>query len=120
MIWTGNAPAQAVAVLVESPERQWRSRPVPEERVKDGVKSYVLGVQQWLDVACRSAPQTVARLVHRPTAPGRSRILNPNARGKALRLALRRRHHPLYEGNTAQWEDMFAGFQLTPPWEQTP
>jgi hypothetical protein len=120
VIWTGTAPAQPVAVLVESPERQWRSRPVPEERIKEGVKSYVLGAQQWLDVVDRSEPQTVARLVYTTDGARTLAILNPNARGKTFNLALRRTHHPLYEGDTTQWEDKFAGFQLTPPWEQTP
>ncbi|RWP30700.1 hypothetical protein [Mesorhizobium sp.] len=122
VIWTGAAgiPAQAVAVLVESPERHWRYRPVPEERIHAGVRSYVLGAQQWLDVIDQSDPQTVGRLVHTTDGARTLAILHPNARGKVLHLALRRTHHPLYEGDAARWASTFTSFYLTPPWEQNP
>lgn len=122
IIWTGRAgtPAQPAAVLVEAPERLWRERMVPSEKTVDGVTAYVRDVQQWLSVADRSEPQTVARLVWTTGGTRMIAILHPNARGKLLRLDLVRTHHTLYEGDTGGPSGRIAEFRLTAPWEAAP
>jgi hypothetical protein len=45
-------------------------------------------------------------------------VLRPNARGGALTLALRRRHHPLFEGDAANEDFPLVSAALTrAPWE---
>jgi hypothetical protein len=105
VIWQGGAGAapQPFALLLEAPEPFWRQREVPKE-VTDaaGTHRFQMVTEPWLEIApTPAAAQLVARLVV-ATAGNRALVLlRPGARGGTLTLALRRRHHPLFEGDGA-------------------
>jgi hypothetical protein len=126
VIWqdgAGGAPPQPVALLLETPEPLWRSRGVPRE-VQDGqgTKRYQLVPQQWLDVVeTPPGAPLVARLVHSTDGGRTLAVLRSNARSDTLNLALRRTHHPLFEGNAASTTAALVVAVLTAaPWEELP
>ncbi len=123
VIWKDGAPPQPIALLLETPEPLWRSRGVPRE-VQDGqgTKRYQLVPQTWLDVVeTPPAAPLVARLVHSTDGGRTLAVLTPNARGGTLSLALRRTHHPLFEGNAASTTAALVAAVLTAaPWEELP
>ncbi|MCK9383049.1 MAG: hypothetical protein M0Q15_00180 [Nevskia sp.] len=100
VIWTGGgAEPQPFGVLVEVTEPLWRSRGLPEEVTVAGVKSYRLVQRPWLELSEDGAAPLAARILRSTGGTRVLVILPPVARGRRLRLTLRRIHHPLFEGN---------------------
>lgn len=123
VIWqdgAGGAPPRPFALLLETPEPLWRWRQVPVEVTDShGTRRYQLQPQPWLDVVETPAGgPLVSRFVH-STDGGRTLVmLQPAARGGTLTLALRRTHHPLFEGDQAAETAALAAITLAmAPWE---
>jgi hypothetical protein len=101
VLWTRRPGLQtfgAVAVLLETPEPLWRFRDIPEElEDEDGVKRWQLSPKAWLEVADSPA---VVEFVHSTDGGRTLALLDPQIAvgGGNLSLALRRIHHPMFEG----------------------
>jgi hypothetical protein len=111
---------QPLAVLLETPEPLWRLRDVPKEVTDtEGTRRYQLQPQPWLDVVeAPAGGSLVSRLVYSTSADRTLVILGPVARGGMLHLALRRAHHPLFEGSEAIETAVLATVSLAKaPWE---
>lgn len=119
VIWTdGGADPQPFGVMVEATEPFWRSRGLPEEVSADGVKSYRLVPRPWLDLREDGAAPVAARLLRSTGGARVLAVLAPGARGRRLRLTLRRIHHPLFEGNLDQLPATALDVALdAAPWE---
>lgn len=120
VIWhdgIGDTP-QPVALLLEAPEPFWRQREVPRELPDDaGTRRFQMVAEPWLEVAA-TTPALVTRLAA-TTAGNRTLVLlRPSARGETLTLALRHRHHPLFDGDAASEDFPLVTADLTrAPWE---
>ncbi|SDI25502.1 hypothetical protein SAMN05216603_12911 [Pseudomonas benzenivorans] len=119
VIWTGGgADPQPFGVMVEATEPFWRSRGLPEEVTADDVKSYRLVPRPWLELREDSAAPVAARILRSTGGARVLAVLAPGARGRQLRLALRRIHHPLFEGNVDQVDATAVDVALdAAPWE---
>lgn len=119
VIWTGGgADPQPFGVMVEATEPFWRSRGLPEEITADDVKSYRLVPRPWLELREDGAAPVAARILRSTGGARVLAVLAPGSRGRQLRLALRRIHHPLFEGNTDQVDAVALDVALNAaPWE---
>ena len=127
VIWqdgAGGAPPQPFALLLETPEPLWRERQIPEivtEPVGDpnAVRRYKLVPRPWLDlVETTAGAAQVARFVHSTDGGRTLAVLQPTARGATLNLALRRTHHPLFEGDALlETAPVVAASLMKAPWE---
>lgn len=117
VIWSGAAPAQPAALLVETPERHWRTRDVPEKQTTNGVTAYAIGQQSWLELIGQGDDGVLSHLVRATDGARTLGLLAPGARGKTLRLGLQRTNHPLYEGNGDKAVHPMAEIKLFAPWE---
>jgi hypothetical protein len=102
VIWDDQDPPQPVGVLLNLPEPLWRWRQVPEKHIdpNDPLKteSYLLKQQAWLELVESGGP--VARGITYTPGGGRSLVvLQPNARGGSLDLAVRRTRVKLLDGS---------------------
>ena len=89
------APPQPVALLLQSPEPHWRSRPLPTQVMIDGRTRWRLAPQFWLTLEAANAALV------RTTAGDRTLIrLAPQARGRHQNVTLRRTHQPWIEGDS--------------------
>jgi hypothetical protein len=119
--FTFSGPA---AVLLETPEPLWRWRAVPQEVTdRHGTRRYQLRPQAWLDVVeTPSDGQRVLRFVHSTSGDRTLVMLQPTAlvSGGTLSLALRRAHHPLFEGEPAPAPAPLCTITLhiKAPWEE--
>lgn len=119
VIWTGSdADPQPFGVMLEATEPFWRSRGLPEEVTADDVKSYRLEPRLWLELREDGAAPVAARILRSTGGARVLAVLAPGSRGRQLRLALRRIHHPLFEGNTDQVDAAALDVALNAaPWE---
>jgi hypothetical protein len=113
-----------VAVLLETPEPVWRWRSVPEQVTdKHGTRRYQLKSQAWLDMIETPVDGTrVRRFIHSSSGDRTLVILQPlpSGTGGTLSLALRRAHHPLFEGGSAPALASLCTISLAAmaPWEE--
>jgi hypothetical protein len=127
IFWEPGVPApQPVAVLLDSSEPMWRARPIPTEVTDPGSavgKHYEMVPPLWLKLVEQLGGDAIVDNIVR--APGGQRALvtlKSGARGKHLRLALRRiaQPQPYLDGLGAT--DQFATVMdlslLNAPWEE--
>jgi hypothetical protein len=127
IFWEPAAPdPQPAAVLLDSSEPMWRSRPIPTEVTDPGSaigKQYELVPTPWVELIQQLGGDAIVDHIIR--APGGQRALvtlKTGSRGKHLRLALRRipQHAPYLDGPGAM--DQFATVVdlslLNAPWEE--
>ncbi len=120
VIWHGPPPSQPFAVLIETPEQQWRSRSIPERQSRDGVTFFGLGTQQWLEVISQSGVGVFSHFVRSTDGSRTLAVLLAGARGKTLTLFLQRNDHPLYEGSANHQAYKMVDIGLVAPWETGP
>jgi hypothetical protein len=127
IFWEPAAPdPQPAAVLLDSSEPMWRSRPIPTEVTDPGSavgKHYEMVPTLWLELIQQLGGDAIVDHIIR--APGGQRALitlKTGSRGKHLRLALRRiaQPAPYLDGQGAM--DQFATVVdlslLNAPWEE--
>jgi hypothetical protein len=127
VFWEPGAPdPQPVAIMLDSSEPMWRSRPIPTE-VNDadpaGAKHYEMISTPWLDVVQQAGGDDIVDHIVR--APGGQRAiitLKANSRGKHLKVALRRiaLTAPYLDGAAAT-DQLYTVLDLTltnAPWEE--
>lgn len=121
VIWDGQSPPQPVAVLHDLPEPLWRWRDAPEV-YKDPADplqtaSYRLVRQPWLELVEDGGP-VVRRIVYTSGGGRCLVVLQANARGATLRLAVRRTRLLLLDGSDGQDNLPLASLPLNQaPWE---
>jgi large repetitive protein len=131
VLWDGGDVPAPVAVVVESNEPLWRSRPVPVRRtVPEGAAEperawWATADQAWLELSVdggEPAPDelpraVVQRLVRGPGGTRAVALLDGDARGSELVLALRRPADPVLGTDEEAVTALRVGL-LTAPWEE--
>jgi hypothetical protein len=127
VFWQTDSPnPQPAAVLIDSSEPMWRARALPRELTDPGpaaAKRFELVPVEWLTLAEQPGGDPVVDHIVR--APGGQRALvtlKPGARGKRLRLALKRlaQKEPYLDGPAAT-DQFFTVADLIftrAPWEE--
>ncbi len=124
VFWDTAPTPQPVAVLVDSSEPMKRSRPVarelPAEGGPPGASRWEMKPVDWLTLAEQPGGDAIIdKIVLAPGAQRALVTLKPNARGKKLRLALKRLAQP--EPYLAVTEALFTIAEVTlqnAPWEE--
>ncbi len=126
VLWNGDATPAPVAVVIESNEPMWRSRPMPTvvdgpvDAVDPAHKWWAARPADWLEPAPAAEPGTapVTRIVRGPGDTRAVVLLGPGARGTELRLRLRRRTDPL-AGVPDELADAVRVLLRAAPWEES-
>jgi large repetitive protein len=123
---SGVSDPQPVAVLLDASEPMWRSRPIPTEVLDPGSalgKHYEMVAIPWLDLQQQGGGDSIVNGIVQ--APGGQRALitfKAGARGKHLRLALRRiaQNAAYLDGPTAidRFYPVLDLSLLHAPWEE--
>ncbi|TXH47433.1 MAG: hypothetical protein E6Q92_00595 [Burkholderiaceae bacterium] len=120
VLWTqGAGAAQPIGVLLDATEPLWRSRAVPKEEIaRDGRRSHRLAPVPWLELREAGVDAIVARFVRGAGAARVLIVLQPAARERHLKLALRRMNHVLFEGRSSHDDQPALDVRLaSAPWE---
>jgi len=122
LLWSGAAPAQLKAVLIDAPESLLRTRPVPVEVATpapddDIIQHFQTGRQLWLEVI-ESGAVVVDRIVY-ATGGCRALIFLKDAAAGSLQLALRQYRHTLLTSEPLAQDFALVNMPLptTAPWE---
>lgn len=121
VIWDDQVPPRPVGVLLDLPEPLWRWRQAPEKHIDpdDPLKteSYLLKRQAWLELIESGGP-AARGIVYTPGGGRCLVVLQPNARGGSLNLAVRRRRIKLLDGSDGVDNLPLRSLPLTQaPWE---
>ena len=114
-------PPQPAAVLIVTTEPLWRWRQTPVEVTdKDQVKRFILQPAMLLEVAdTSSGGPLAARFIYSPGGGRTLVLLAAGARGRELKLTLRRHHDPLFELNSDLETAALLDVSLAAaPWEE--
>lgn len=132
VLWTGAATPQPVAVVVESNEPMWRSRPMPTvvtgpaDAADPAHQWWAARPADWLALEQMTAVPgpdepplaPVGRIVRGPGDTRALLLLGPDARGSEVRLGFRRRTDPL-AGVPDDLVDAVPVLLGAAPWEES-
>jgi hypothetical protein len=127
IFWDPGTPPQPAAILVDSSEPMWRSRPLPTlitDPPPGAAQRYQMTPQPWMDLVQQAGGDNIVDQI--VAAPGGQRALvtlNANSRGKHIMLALRRIAHTeaYLDGQSAmdQFYTILDTKLMVAPWEET-
>ena len=127
VFWDPGTPPQPAAILVDSSEPMWRARPLPTlitDPPPAAAQRYQMAPQPWMDLVQQAGGDNIVDQI--VPAPGGQRALvtlNANARGKHIKLALRRiAHTEAYLDGASATDQFYTIFDTTltaAPWEET-
>ncbi len=127
IFWDPGTPPQPAAILVDSSEPMWRSRPLPTlitDPPPGAAQRYQMTSQPWMDLVQQAGGDNIVDQI--VAAPGGQRALvtlNANSRGKHIMLALRRIAHTeaYLDGPSAtdQFYTILDTKLTVAPWEET-
>ncbi len=126
VFWDAAVPdPQPAAILIDSSEPMWRSRPIPTKITDPGPAAavrYDMSPQPWLALQQVGGDPVVDNIIPAPGGQRALVTLKPGSRGKHLMLALCRIHHlePYLDGpaSTDQIINILDVNLLNAPWEE--
>lgn len=128
VFWEPGVPnPQPTALLIDSSEPMWRSRPIPIDVTDPGpaaARRFELRPSPWLQLAQQAGgDDLVDHIVQSPGGQRALVTLKPNSRGKHIRLALKRLAHiEAYLDGPGAVDQFFTILDLVldvAPWEET-